>query len=152
MSEKSGHESFALRFGGLTVEPGKLVLGIFNPGPHSAQRTRDFRPALTFRGAQAGVGMQSRTSPRPRPDADHQQRKVKSSNTFTSAVIDFVEQHAKPKTQAWKQTARCSDLRRTAEVIRRSLCDRWANKPLASVTANDVFNIVQEVRLQGTPG
>ena len=68
----------------------------------------------------------------------------------------------RPKTRSWETSARLLGLSpvvkdgvkddATLEPIANGLAERWATRPVASITAHDVHEFVDEVRTRGVPG
>jgi integrase len=75
-----------------------------------------------------------------------------NSKTFGHAATDFIEQHAKRKTRRWPETASLLGLRADLEVVPKGLTDRWRNRPVAEISSDDIYAVVEEVREHGVPG
>ena len=81
------------------------------------------------------------------------QDRERAANTFGQAATDFVELHAKAKTRRWQVRLRgCSVSRQTARLIRGSLADRWADRPVAEINGHDVYAVTEEAAQRGVPG
>lgn len=153
--QESGHKSFAMRFRRPDGRPSKLVLGVFDP-TGEAEGEPVLGGPLTLAAARRLASELNRERARGKDlIADHQQRKahrqIGSANTFCSAVADFVEQHVK-RTRNWQKTSRLLGLAPDGSTIRGSLCDRWADRPIADISAGDVYSAVEETRTRGVPG
>jgi hypothetical protein len=64
------------------------------------------------------------------------------ANTFAAAVMEFVEQHAKPKTRRWRTSARMLGLRYAPDgsgptVIKGGLAERWSDRPITKIHPHD---------------
>lgn len=88
---------------------------------------------------------------------EHAERSV---NTFGAAVPDFCHAY-KPDRQHrlryWRYMARVLGLAYSLnggapEIIKGSLADTWADKPLAEINDVDVHTVVREARDRGIPG
>jgi integrase len=85
------------------------------------------------------------------------QVKQGAATAYPVVLRQFIAEHAKPHTRRWREAARLLGLDYPADVgeptvIKDGLCDRWATKPVNAVVPDDIHNIVDEVRRQGTPG
>jgi integrase len=78
------------------------------------------------------------------------------SHVFDGAALNFVEQYLKRKVKRWQAAARLIGVAPDAEgqlhVIPKSLCDRWRDRPLSSITADDIHWVVSEAREKAVPG
>jgi integrase len=88
-----------------------------------------------------------------------------SAATFPGMARAFVEQHLRDRPDRkgnarrnWWKTALVFGLdydrgrQSDPTVIERSLCDRWATRPVTEITKADVRGVVDEARSQGIPG
>jgi integrase len=75
-----------------------------------------------------------------------------ANNSFATAVKDFMVEHARPKTRGWKETA--SNLGFDAELNIKTggLAHRWADRDVRSITAADLFVMIEESRRYSIPG
>jgi integrase len=80
------------------------------------------------------------------------ERKTADANTFARAAADFVEQHAKRRTRTWREKARLLGIQADGRIIPKGLADRWGERAVATVTADDIHALVQEARAKGVPG
>ena len=158
--QPSGHKSFALRFRRPNRKPAKLVLGPFDPSAEGKGDPVIGQP-LTLVAARQLAADLSRERARGRDVvADHKAEKhrrraevvERAANTFGQAAKDFIEGHAKTKTRQWQATARVLGFAATGEVIRGSLADIWADRPVADIDGHDIYNVVEEARTRGVPG
>jgi hypothetical protein len=75
------------------------------------------------------------------------------AKTFGVAAKDFVSLHARPKQRRWKLTSRFLGLDPATLVpFKDGLADRWRARPLAEITDDDCFALIEECRERGTPG
>ena len=80
---------------------------------------------------------------------------TKAGSTFAAAVRDYIEHYAKKKRRRWEEQSRILGLMPTAdglEMIRGGIAERWADKPIADVTDDDIDALVDEARVRGIPG
>jgi integrase len=77
-------------------------------------------------------------------------RRLAISDSFATCVKDFVE-HARATTRGWSQTASVLGLDDALKVKSGSLADRWKNRSIKSITADDL-HLVIEAALHGIPG
>jgi Arm DNA-binding domain len=76
-----------------------------------------------------------------------------NANAFGAAAKSFIEQHARPQTRSWVNTARLLGLEpQSLKPIRGGLCERWALKPVGEISGDDIHHLVDEVRAVGVPG
>jgi Arm DNA-binding domain len=79
---------------------------------------------------------------------------VRAASTFGAAVRAYVEDHAKPNTRRWRETAGILGMRpgeQGLEEIKGGLAQRWRDKPLAEIPAQDVRALLAETR-RAIPG
>jgi integrase len=78
------------------------------------------------------------------------------SKTFDGTSLDFTEQYLKSHVKHWQRAARLIGVGVDAEgalfVMPKGLADRWRDKPLTAITADDLHFIIDEVRERGVPG
>jgi integrase len=80
-------------------------------------------------------------------------RSRRSATSFAAAAREFVEEHARPRTRRWRDTAALLGLGRDdLEPVAGGLAERWADRDVASITADDVHAVVEEARRVGVPG
>ena len=80
------------------------------------------------------------------------QYRERSANNFAECARAFIEGHAKVKTRDWQRTSRLLGFLPDGSVIRNSLADRWADKPIATIDGHDIYNVVEETRQRSVPG
>jgi Arm DNA-binding domain len=155
--EASGHKSWIMRFRKPSGAQAKLTLGRADV---SSSREPPGEPKigglLTLAAARQLAAEVNRQRAQGRDVvADSRrteaERKTADANTFTRSAADFVEQHAK-KLRTWKEKARLLGFRADGSVIPKGLADRWRDRAVAEITADDVHALVAEVRTRGVPG
>jgi len=158
----SGKKSWAIRFRRPDRRTTKLVLGSVST---VADDRRDPDPVigghLTLAAARRLAGaLKHQIATGKDPAAETQSKKqsiaLSAANTFSSAAIDFLLQHAKKKTRRWQGQARLLGLCEVSggglELIDKGLASRWKDKPLSEIDADTVFRLIEEVRHKGVPG
>jgi hypothetical protein len=90
--------------------------------------------------------------------AASQEREI---NTYAQAARDFIDRHKVAKTglkpRRWRENARMLGLNYPKAggepiTIKRGLCERWAEKPIAEIDGDTIYNVVEEARRSGVPG
>ena len=156
----SGKKSWALRFRRPDNRTAKLVLGTVSL---VGDDKRDSEPVigghLTLAAARKlAAALRHQIATGKDPAAIHQAEKqaiaLSADNTFANAAHDFITQYAAKKTRHWKEQARLLGLDANGdfEFIEKGLASRWRNRPLAEVTDDDLFRLIEEVRHKGVPG
>jgi integrase len=156
----SGKQSWALRYRRPDGRPNKLVLGTVNL---IGDGKRDADPVIGGHLTLSAVRRLAATlrhqialgkDPAAIHRAEKQAVALSAADTFAAAAIDFINQYAKKKTRHWKEQARLLglDANGDLELIEKGLASRWRDKPLAEITDDDLFRLIEEVRHRGTPG
>lgn len=89
----------------------------------------------------------------------------RAGNTFGAAACDFVVEYKIKKKgrrpRRWAEVARClgftialseDSKTLTATPIKHGLADKWAAKPIAEITEDDLFIVVRDAQRGGIPG
>lgn len=114
--QSSGHKSFQMRFRGL----GKLTLGPFDAYGHELAGEPAIGMPLTVAAArQLAAWIHRERALGRNPIADHRAREHRrraeqeqaASNSFAASVRMFIDEHARPKTRRWHETAKLLGLR-----------------------------------------
>jgi integrase len=143
----SGAKSFIMRFRRRDGRSAKLTLGrvredfVGEPvlgGPLSLAAARKLAASIDLQRAQG----QEPVARRRRDDA---------SSLYPAVVARYITEHAMPRTRGWRRTARCLGVD-GHDIIARSLADRWRTRPVATITRDDMHDVVDEMRLHGVPG
>jgi len=136
--------------------PAKLTLGtVFTDGNSEPNVAPVIGGHLTLAGARRLVAELKHEIALGRdPGTVHiaKKRNVTTTETFTTAARDFIDQHAKKNTRRWWETARVLGFDKSGEIINRSLASRWHDKPLAEVDEDALFRVIDEARTRGIPG
>jgi integrase len=140
--QPSGHRSFVMRFRGRDDRPVKLTLGAFDPSGEAEGEPVIGAP-LTLAAARRLCAELLRERARGKDVvADRKQAKAKTAETFGALARLFVAEHVVPNTRRGPETAR----------MLAGLIDRWEDKPISEVTADDIYRITEECRRLGVPG
>jgi integrase len=77
-----------------------------------------------------------------------------AENTFGSAVLRFIEEHAKKHNRTWAATARMLGIVYSPKptILPGSLCDVWGSRPLSDITDDDLFRLLEQCEKRGVPG
>ena len=162
----SGAKSWAMRFrrpGGTTW--GKLVLGPLDLSKNELTGTPVIGQPLTLTAArqlaatihrERALGKDVIADQRTARNRSKSENKHAAANTFGLLVRQYVEEHAKPKTRRWRETARNLGLLYSLEgeptSARGGLAERWADRPVTSIDGHDIYSVVDEARRRGIPG
>jgi integrase len=164
---QSGRKSWALRY----RRPGdgrtaKLVLGsVFDSAaadrePDTKKQEPEIGDHLSLGAAHLLVAkLRNEINQGRDPGLAHiaKKREIVSSDKFSGAALDFIEQHARRKTRRWQDTARLLGLQPKADgdgfvLIPKGLADRWRDKPVAEIDGDLIYAVVDETRERGIPG
>jgi integrase len=86
------------------------------------------------------------------------QTEENAAKSYRSQVRQFIQEHARPKTRRWQETARLLGLRypktgdAAPEIIKDGLIDRWGERPVGEISADDIHAVVREAVVRGVPG
>src|SRR5262249_46350804 len=73
--------------------------------------------------------------------------------TFARTAKDFIEHYARKKVRRWPEQARLLGLQPAdLTLIPKGLAERWRDRLVAEIDANDIHGIVDEARRIGAPG
>jgi integrase len=162
----TGAKSFVLRFCRPDGTPAKLTLGPLDlTGAEIADEPILGQP-LTLGAAHALATRVHRLRALGRDvigdyQALKQQHRVQAEHgaatAFPVIVRQFIREHAQPKTRRWRDTARLLGLYYPKDgseptVIKGSLCERWASKPITAIVGDDIHAVVDDTRRTGVPG
>lgn len=168
----SGQKSFLMRLRGPSGKAEKITLGQVAVSDVELKGEPAVGMPLTLAGARLLATKILRDRSHGNPIAEHKAAKKRhrlkleegEANSFAAAVRRFVEQYAlgpkidQPHTRQWRETARMLGLRYARdgvgepEVIERSLVDRWGDRPITSISGDEIFSVVQESEEVGIPG
>ena len=152
--QPSRYKSWVMRFRGPDGRPVKITLGPLYNGKETPGTPVIGEP-LTLAGArQLAAQVQRQRKQGSDPVAEHKARKHRAraevedrnANTFAAAGSRFIEEHAKPTTRRWRETARLLGFDYDGTRIKVGLAERWATKPVRAIDAHDVWNVIEEAR------
>ena len=95
------------------------------------------------------------------PVADHKARKhcqqaeiaEGNASSFAAVARQFIEEHARPNTRRWQETARMLGYQpQDLSLIPDSLAVRWGDRPVGGIDGHDIWSVVDEARRLGVPG
>jgi integrase len=157
--QPSGHKSWAMFFrGGAKGEMRKFTLGPYSENsstkplvgaPLTLADARKLAADINHRRAGGEDVVASRLRERAA-------RAAAAAHTFGVAARDFITDHSMPKVRGWREQARLLGLKPSdnggLEEIKGGLCDRWRDRPIGSIDADDIHTVVDETRRRGAPG
>jgi hypothetical protein len=89
------------------------------------------------------------------PAVQVRQEKIKTAeHNYSDAVADYAE-HIQRTRREWKVTTATLGLKPDEDRLRPTkggLCDRWRDKPVTSLTEDDLFAVIDEAKRKGVPG
>ena len=160
--QPSGAKSWAMRFRRPNGDPAKLTLGAVDLTGREAPEEPVLGAPLSLAAARRLAAEVHRQRALGRDvvadyDAEKHRRRVatheRGHNTFGAATRRFVDEHARPKTRRWRETARMLGLLPVdLDAIRHGLAERWNEKPAAEITGHDIHEVIDECRRRGVPG
>jgi hypothetical protein len=155
--QPSGAKSWALRFRRPDGRTGKLTLGRFDPmtelegeptigGPLTLAAARRLASDIMRQRALGRDVIADRMSAKRRRKSDHEQR---ATQGFAPAARRFITEYARPQLRSWDTSARLLGFKpSTVEPMKDGLAERWRDKLVSDVTADDVHDLVAENKNQ----
>jgi integrase len=164
--QPSGAKSWIMRFRRPDGRPGSLTLGPYDSTQATAASSPVLGAPLTLAGARAlsaEIHRQRATGRDVVADynaAKERQRQqtasVTADDSFGAAARAFIEEHARPNTRRWEETAKILGLdysiRGEATLRKGGLAARWQAKPLAEIDSGAIYTLVDEAKRRGIPG
>lgn len=172
--QPSGAKSFAMRFRRPDGASAKLTLGPLDLSGAESKSDPEIGAPLTLASARRLAADIHHDRARGRDvivdEAAKRRRLVRegaenAANTFGVLARKFIDEHRvkkwKTRPRGWRETARTlgldyppgSDPSKTEpKVIKGSLADTWGDKPIAAITGDDVYAVVEEATDRGIPG
>jgi integrase len=84
------------------------------------------------------------------------EKRAGQAKTFSQAVLDHTAQYLQREQRRWQASARMLGVivgdDGALTMLPRGLASRWRDRPLATISADDVHHVVDEVREKGVPG
>jgi integrase len=156
--QKSGTKSWVLRYRSPTSSRStKLTLGPWDPSAKEVTGDPVVGMPLSLAAARQLVAMLKRDIATGKdPAIAKREKKFKlSEHSYADSVIDYVD-HIGRTRRAWIYTAAALGLRPDDDgelkPTKGGLCERWHDKPVASLTEDDLFAVIDEARRRGIPG
>ena len=160
--EPSGHKSWLMRFRTPSGRIGKMTLGPVDMSGKEVKGDPQIGQPLTLAAARLLAAEVHRERALGHdPIADHAARKhrqraeIAELNAASFAVVarQFIEEHARPNTRRWQETARMLGFQpEDLSPIPDSLAIRWSDRPVGKIDGHDVWSVVDEARRLGIPG
>jgi integrase len=162
--QPSGHKSWLMRFRRKGGKPAKLTLGPVDlSGKEQTEAPVIGMPLSLVAARQLATTIHRDRALGTDVFADHAAAKRRRRNqagdrtTFGPLVRQFIEEHARPKTRRWRETARNLGLIYPVDegeptVTHGGLAERWADRPVGTIDSHDVYGAVDEARRRGMPG
>lgn len=163
--QPSGHRSWLMRFRRPGGKPGKLVLG---PVADSGEVTGDpvIGMPLTLKAARLLAAKVHRDRERGVDVvAQHKSRKhrvraeqeSRTANSFPVAARKFIDEHARPQTRRWRETARLLGYvyapgQEEPELAPNGLAQRWADRAVRDIDSHEIWSVIDEARKVAVPG
>ncbi len=162
----TGAKSFVLRFCRPSGQPAKLTLGPLDLTGAEIPEEPVIGQPLTLGAAHALATKVHRQRALGRDviadyQALRQQHRLQveqgAASAYPALARQFITEHAQPKTRRWREAARLLGLNYPADggeptVIKGSLCERWATKPISAIIGDDIHIAVDDTRRRGVPG
>jgi integrase len=164
--QPSGAKSWALRYRRPDGRPSKLTLGPVDFSGKEPGGEPVFGTPLSLASARAlaaeqhrqrkrGIDVAARHLSEKRQKAQASQ--LAAANTFATLARVHIDEHARPHTRRWRDTARLLGFAYPNDggepiMIKRGLADRWRNRGVASVDGGDLYGVIDETRRIGVPG
>jgi integrase len=158
--QPSGHKSWMMRFRKPNGVQCKLTLGVADTSssrePPGEPKIGGLLTLAAARQLAAEINRQRALGRDVVADSKRVkiERKTADENIFARASVDFIEKHAKRRTRTWREKARLLGLHANGELrtIQGGLADRWRDRAVNMITADDIHAMVEEVRTKGVPG
>ena len=160
--EPSGHKSWLMRFRTPSGRIGKMTLGPVDMSGKEVKGDPQIGQPLTLAAARLLAAEVHRERALGHdPIADHAARKhrqraeIAELNAASFAVVarQFIEEHARPNTRRWQETARMLGFQpEDLSPIPEKFAIRWSDRPVGKIDGHDVWSVVDEARRLGIPG
>jgi integrase len=167
--QPSGVKSWTMRFRRPDGRPAKLTLGTVDLSGRTPKKEDDkleIGAPLTLVEARLLASEVNRRRAAGRDVvAEHlsnkqrrrEQLQTADDNSFATKARVFIDEHARPKTRRWRETARLLGLDYPVNggeptEVKGGLVARWRDKQIADIDGHDIHQVVSEAKKQGIPG
>ena len=160
----SGAKSWAMRFRRPNGKPAKMTIGHYAGSKIELKDEPEIGQPLTLAAARAlAAKILRQKAAHQDPIAEHKARRHRqrlkaidlTSNKFATAARRYVEEYARQHQRRWVETARVLGLDSEGDDLvsrKGGLVSRWAERPVASIDADDIWATIDEARQRGVPG
>jgi hypothetical protein len=161
--QPSGSKSWVMLLTRPNGRVGKLHLGSLDLSAKASKEPPRIGIPLTLAGARALAAdlYRQREAGKDviaerRAEKEKQRYKIEErDDSFADVARQFIDEHARPKTRRWAETARLLGINYSGsepKAIKGGLTDRWRNWSISGITGQDIFGVVEEAKRHGTPG
>jgi integrase len=159
--QKSGAKSFAMRFRNQYGRHVKLTLGRLDvSGVESSTAPMIGMPLTLVAARQLAMNVhRERAMGNDVAAQRHRQRlerKAGQSKTFSQGALDYTEQYLRREVRRWQAAARMLGIAVGGDgalmLTPKGLADRWRDRPVSEISADDIHAIIDEVREKAVPG
>jgi len=161
--QPSGSKSWVMLLTRPNGRVGKLHLGSLDLSGNASKESPRIGTPLTLAGARSLATdlYRQREAGRDviaerKAEKANRRRAIELRNdSFADIAYQFMDEHARPKTRRWPETARLLGIDYgdgEPKTIKGGLTERWRNRPITSITSQDIYEIVEEAKRYGTPG
>jgi integrase len=154
----SGAKSWVMRYrrpGNMSAMT-KLTLGSADVSGAEGEREPVIGGHLTLAAARrlaAEVHRQRALGRDPAAELRAEKQGRQQASMFPEAARNYIEEHARPRTRRWEETARLLGLRPAdLELIRDGIAYRWRDRDIDAITGHDIYTAVDDARRHGVPG
>jgi site-specific recombinase XerD len=157
----TGSKTWVKRFrlpGGRIV---KLTLGPYNPGKPASGEPVIGGPLTIAEARQVSAEVNRKRAAGIDVIADRRSRLTSAADSFPVSAREFIETHKVRKTgerpRNWRLVAKVLGLDypldgKPPQIVKGSLCDRWATRSMGEISGHDVHAVIAEATKHGTPG
>jgi integrase len=161
--QPSGAKSWVMLITKPNGKPGKLWLGSVDLSGREAPGAPVLGTPLTLAGARwltAEVHRQ-RAAGRDVIADRRVQKEIQKARAeepeckFAAVAQQFIDEHARPNTRRWRETAHYLGLTYKDDKparIKGGLAERWRDREVAAITSDDVYRVIDETKRYGIPG
>src|SRR5262245_1043213 len=157
----TGAKSWAMRFRNPVGRQQKLTLGPCDLSDRPADQMPVVGQPLDLIGARrlASEIQRRRAQGQDVVATYHRERLERLAGyerTFGAACLDFTRQHLQQRIRRWQASERMlgivPDSEGELQILPKSICHRWADRPLVEITSDDLHHVIDEAVERGIPG